>query len=220
MFLQYDKHNTSFVCKGLDVNIQPALCLDTLTQTGGPFTPPYPHPCFTSWVNIIYGVYSRFFFHSDPQMKELILCFLPHSPSHTLSHISFPAISLTHTRTDGCNSFHFLPSFRSVREQAAAAQVILSHSPPRHQVWAWKHSCWDRLHSFWDHSAVDGGGGGTLGCYSCTHMTYMSHTCTHFDHTYCKQGALSSLTIARVKWSWATAERWQRLAGESTQLLS
>lgn len=120
MFLQYDKHNISFVRQGLDANIQPALCLHTLTQTGGPFTPPYPRPCFTSRVNIIYGVYSRFFstltlkWKSSFSVSSLSLSL---SRSHSLSHTSFPAIPLTHTRTDGCNSFHFFTFFQSVRNK-------------------------------------------------------------------------------------------------------
>lgn len=75
------------------------------------------------------------FFHSDPQMKELILCFLPLSlaRSHSLSHISFPAIPLTHTRTDGCNSFHFFTFFQSVRNKLLQPRLYF-HSPPRHQV--------------------------------------------------------------------------------------
>lgn len=101
MLLQCD-NKVPFVCKGLSANIQPAQRLHTDWWTFHP--PTHTHTIFhSSRVNIIYRVDSRFF-HPDPKMKELILGFLRLSFTHTLCHISYPAISLTHTWTDWCNS--------------------------------------------------------------------------------------------------------------------
>lgn len=72
--------------------------------TGGPFTPPSPHHLSLLKSKHKSGVWSRFF-HSDPQMKELILCFFTPSPPVTSA---FQPARLTHIWTDRCKSFHFL----------------------------------------------------------------------------------------------------------------
>lgn len=167
--------------------------------------PPIFH---SSRVNIIYGVESRFF-HCDPQMKELILRFLPlsltHSPSHQRS--SQPSLWLTLGQMDVTLSIFYLFFFQSVRNRLLKPRLYLHGNPL-----IVKYESWDCLHSFW---SLRGSFSCWGECHCCTHMTHMSHTCTH-RHTYCEQGGLSILTA--VCEAVLIDSREMTLAGEYTEL--
>lgn len=120
---------------------QHTVCRNTHSdwRTFHPTIPPVFH---SSRVNIIYGVESRFF-HPDPQMKELILCFLSHSLTHSPSHQLSSHLSDSHLDR-GMQLFPFSTFSSEREEQAAAAGVI-----PAQNSLIIKGESSDWLHSFW-----------------------------------------------------------------------
>lgn len=215
VLLQCDKNKIPSVCKGLSANTRPAQCLHTLWQTGGPFTPPYP-PSHRSLLKSKHRLWSRLLLFPPWPQNERAHSPFPASLVHsdTLRHISFPAISLTHAWTDGCNSFHFLPFFRSVcgtRCCSPGHTFIRSFSSSSARG-ARRRSQWDWRLSLWVHSVV--GGWGLLQLD--THESHVSHMHTLTTHTVSREPRLAWLQC--VKRSWMTAERDDRLAGEYTEL--
>ena len=101
------------------------LSAETLRLTQRTFHPTTPPISHCSRVNIICGVESLFF-HPDPQMKELILCFLPLSltlsPSHQLSsHLSDSHLDRR------MQLFPFSTYFFSVRNKLLLQPLLHSH---------------------------------------------------------------------------------------------
>lgn len=120
------------------------------------------------------------------------------SHSHQLS--SQPSLADSHlTWTDGCNSFHFLAFFQSVKNRLLKPRLYLHGNPL-----IVKCESWDWLHSFWSLGGVIQLLGG---CHCCTHMTHVSHMHTT-THTANRGACLVWLQCVKC---WMTAERghWQ-----------
>lgn len=209
-----------FVCWGLSDSVrihnQHTVCTHSLRLED---LSPHHTPHF-SLLKSKHHLWSPVLLFPPGPSNERAHSLLPPSLTRALSVASAfqPSPWLTLGQTDVTLSIFYLV-FR-VRGTSCCSPGYTRTKSSYHQVWGHinTHTEIGCIHFVpWSgHSVVGGWVGG--GCHSCTHMTHMSHICTHTLTTHTVGRELCLVWLQSVKRSWMTAERWQRLAGEYSEL--